>query len=93
MVLAGHGRLEAARLEGLTHVPIICLDHLTSLQKRAYVIADNKLAERSGWSRELLAIELSELTELLPAENLEISLTGFEIGEIELALNYFAKPN
>jgi DNA modification methylase len=86
-VLAGHGRLEAARLEGLTRVPIICLDHLTSLQKRAYLIADNRLAERSGWSRELLAIELGELTELLPAENLEISLTGFEIGEIDLLLS------
>jgi DNA modification methylase len=87
MVLAGHGRLEAAKLEGLTRVPIICLDHLTSLQKRAYLIADNRLAERSGWSRELLAIELGELTDLLPAENLEISLTGFEIGEIDLLLS------
>jgi DNA modification methylase len=86
-VLAGHGRLEAARLEGLTHVPIICLDHLTSLQKRAYLIADNKLAAESGWNRELLAIELGELTDLLPAENLEISLTGFEIGEIDLLLS------
>jgi DNA modification methylase len=85
-VLAGHGRLEAARLEGLTHVPIICLDHLTALQKRAYLIADNKLAEQAGWSREVLAIELGELTELLPTENLEISLTGFEIAEIDLLL-------
>jgi ParB-like chromosome segregation protein Spo0J len=80
-VLAGRGRLEAARLEGLTHVPIICLDHLTAVQKRAYLIADNKLAEQAGWSREVLAIELGELTELLPAENLEVSLTGFEIAE------------
>jgi DNA modification methylase len=85
-VLAGHGRLEAARLEGLTHVPIICLDHLTAVQKRAYLIADNKLAEQAGWSREVLAIELGELTELLPAENLEVSLTGFEIAEIDLLL-------
>src|SRR5258708_38396882 len=48
-VLAGHGRLEAAGLEGLTHVPIICLDHLTALQKRAYLIADNRIAEQAGW--------------------------------------------
>jgi ParB-like chromosome segregation protein Spo0J len=55
MVLAGHGRLEAAKLENLTHVPVIRFDHLTEAQKRAYVIADNKLAEQAGWDREILA--------------------------------------
>src|SRR5260370_22351011 len=80
-VLAGHGRLEAARFEGLTHVPTICLDHLTVLQKRAYLIADNRIAEQAGWNREMLAIELGELIDLLPAEDLEVSLTGFEIPE------------
>ena len=68
MVLAGHGRLEAARLEGLTHVPVVRFGHLTEAQKRAYVIADNKIAEQAGWDREILAIELGELIELLPAE-------------------------
>jgi ParB-like nuclease domain len=85
-VLAGHGRLEAARSEGLTHVPTICLDRLTALQKRAYLIADNRIAEQAGWNREMLAIELGELVDLLPAEDLEVSLTGFEMPEIDLLL-------
>jgi DNA modification methylase len=83
-VLAGHGRLEAARLIGLTHVPVIRFDHLTPAQKRAYVIADNKIAEGAGWDFELLAIELGELVELLPAEGMDASLTGFEPAEIDL---------
>jgi ParB-like nuclease domain len=89
MVLAGHGRLEAARLEGLTHVPVIRFDHLAAAQKRAYVIADNKLAEQAGWDREILAIELGELIDLLPAEGFDVSLTGFEAPEIDLQL----RPN
>jgi DNA modification methylase len=83
IVLAGNGRLEAARLEGLTHVPVIRFDHLTTAQKRAYVIADNRIAERAGWDREILTIELGELIDLLPAERLDISLTGFEVAEID----------
>jgi DNA modification methylase len=86
MVLAGHGRLEAAKSEGLRDVPTICLDHLTALQKRAYLIADNRIAEQAGWNREMLAIELGELVDLLPAEDVEVSLTGFEIPEIDLLL-------
>ena len=86
MVLAGHGRLEAAKLENLTHVPIIRFDHLTEVQKRAYLIADNKIAEQAGWDRETLAIELGELIDLLPAEGFDVSLTGFEAPEIDLLL-------
>jgi DNA modification methylase len=86
MVLAGHGRLEAARLEGFTHVPAVCFDHLTASQKRAYLIADNKIAEQAGWDREILAIELGELTDLLPAEGFDVSVTGFEAPEIDLLL-------
>jgi DNA modification methylase len=86
LVLAGHGRVEAAKLENLTHVPIIRFDHLTGVQKRAYVIADNKIAEQAGWDREILAIELGELIDLLPAEGLDVSLTGFEAPEIDLLL-------
>ena len=85
-ILAGHGRLEAARLEGLTQVPVIRFDHLTPAQKRAYLIADNRIAEQAGWDREILAIELGELTELLPAEGFDVSLTGFETAEIDLLL-------
>ena len=86
MVLAGHGRLEAARLEGLAEVPVIRFAHLTAAQKRAYVIADNRLAEEAGWDREILAIELGELIDLLPEEGFDVSLTGFEAPEIDLLL-------
>jgi DNA modification methylase len=91
-VLAGHGRLEAARLEGLAEVPVIRFDHLTTAQKRAYVIADNRIAEQAGWDREILSIELGELIDLLPAEGLDISLTGFEIPEIDLLMADMATP-
>ena len=63
-VIAGHGRLLAARKLGLDQVPVIELAHLTPAQKRAYILADNKLAERAGWDRELLALEVGELSEL-----------------------------
>jgi DNA modification methylase len=86
MVLAGHGRLEAARLEGLDRVPVIRFSHLTAMQKRAYLIADNKIAEQAGWDRELLAVELGELNDLLPTEGFDVSLTGFEAAEIDSLL-------
>ena len=57
-IVAGHGRVDAAKLFGLETVPVICLDDLTEAQIRAYVIADNKLAENAGWNRELLGLEL-----------------------------------
>ena len=78
-ILAGHGRLLAARKLGLTEVPVIVLDHLTEAQKRAYVIADNKLAENAGWNDEMLRIEI----EALQDENFDVSLLGFE--DVELA--------
>ena len=86
MILAGHGRLEAARLAGLDQVPIVRCGHLTPAQKRAYLIADNKLAEQAGWNREMLAIELGELIDLLPTEGIDVALTGFETAEIDLLL-------
>jgi DNA modification methylase len=86
MILAGHGRLEGARLEGVAHVPIVRFGHLSEAQKRAYVIADNKIAEQAGWDRELLSIELGELIELLPIEGFDVSITGFETAEIDLLL-------
>jgi DNA modification methylase len=86
IVLAGHGRLEAARLAGLVEVPIIRFDHLTAAQKRAYVIADNRIAEQAGWDREVLSIELCELIDLLPAEGMDVSLTGFEVPEIDMLM-------
>lgn len=83
-ILAGHGRLAAAKLLELRRVPIIRFGHLTEAQKRAYVIADNKIAEQAGWDRELLAAELAELAVLLPPEGLDVSLTAFETAEIDV---------
>ncbi len=77
-VIAGHGRLAAAKELGLEKVPCIDLSHLTEEQKRAYIIADNKLALNGGWNEDLLRIELTELKEL--GANLE--LTGFDAMEL-----------
>src|ERR1700680_3814028 len=62
-IIAGHGRLLAARKLGLTEVPVIVLDHLTEAQKRAYIIADNQLALNAGWDEALLRLELAALQE------------------------------
>src|SRR5689334_5742166 len=62
-ILAGHGRVEAARKLGMASVPCLRVDHMSPAEKRAYVIADNKLALNAGWDEELLAIELKELIE------------------------------
>jgi ParB-like chromosome segregation protein Spo0J len=64
-VIAGHGRILAAKLLGMSEVPTIRLDQMTEAQRRAYIIADNRLAENAGWDRELLALELSYITELV----------------------------
>tara|TARA_R110002124_G_scaffold270207_4_gene438581 strand:- start:20074 stop:21399 length:1326 start_codon:yes stop_codon:yes gene_type:complete len=84
-VVAGHGRIEAARMLGMTDVPVLRLEHMTEAEKRAYVIADNRLAELAGWDDELLALELSAIAEL-DAE-FELALTGFDPAEIESLLN------
>lgn len=90
MILAGHGRVAAAHQLGLTAIPVIIFEHLTAAQKRAYLIADNRIAEQAGWDRELLAVELGELIELLPAQGLDVTLTGFEIAEIDLLISDMA---
>ena len=82
-VIAGHGRLAAARTLGLGEVPTLCIDWLTPEQQRAYVIADNRLAEKAGWDRELLALELGELGDL----EIDVTLTGFDMREIELIID------
>ncbi len=84
MIIAGHGRVEAARLLNLEQVPTICLDNLTPAQIRAYVIADNRLAEEAGWDPEILKIELQHL---IIENEIDISLTGFETPEIDLVLS------
>lgn len=82
-ILAGHGRVGAAQLLKLTHVPTARLSHLSEADKRAYVIADNRLAEKAGWDRSLLAIELQSLIDI----GFEVELTGFETPEIDLLLD------
>ncbi|MBR0680964.1 ParB N-terminal domain-containing protein [Roseomonas eburnea] len=80
-VVAGHGRVEAAKLLGLPDVPVIPLGHLTPEQVRAYRLADNRLAELAGWDDATLAAELQELSALDLSFDLEI--TGFDTGDIE----------
>jgi DNA modification methylase len=77
-IIAGHGRLAAARKLGLTEVPVIELAHLTEAQKRAYILADNRLALDAGWDEEMLAVELAELREA----GFDLDLTGFTEDEI-----------
>ncbi|TXI74230.1 MAG: hypothetical protein E6Q49_02290 [Limnohabitans sp.] len=77
-IIAGHGRLAAARTLELVEVPVIELGHLSPAQKRAYVIADNRLALEAGWDDELLALELAELSEA----GYDLVLTGFDDDEL-----------
>jgi hypothetical protein len=91
-IIAGHGRVEAAKLLGLKEVPTIRLRNLTPDQVRAYVIADNRLAEKAGWDESILAIELQHL--LTVELGFEVSITGFEVPEIDLILDRAAgKPS
>lgn len=84
-VIAGHGRIEAAKLLGMATVPVLRLEHMTEAEKRAYVIADNRLAELAGWDNDLLALELSAVAEL--DGDFDLALTGFDVAEIEALLN------
>jgi ParB-like chromosome segregation protein Spo0J len=86
-VLAGHARLAAAKLIGLQSVPTIVASGLTDAQKRAFMIADNKLTQNAGWDRQMLAVEIGELSIQLPSLDLDISVTGFEAGEIDVLLS------
>src|SRR5436190_4553980 len=81
-IIAGHGRVEAAKLLGMHSVPTLRLSHLDAAQRRAYVIADNKLALNAGWDRDVLAIELQALVDL----EFEVELTGFSLAEVDLII-------
>jgi hypothetical protein len=83
-IIAGHGRLEAAKLLGLRQIPTVRLSSLSPAERRAYMIADNRLAELTSWDRELLATELKGLLEL---EFDDIELTGFSLPETDLLLD------
>jgi DNA modification methylase len=86
-VIVGHGRVAGAQVAGLRQVPTLRVTHLTKQQIRAYVIADNKLAEKAGWDRTILALELKELSLSL---DFDVSVTGFETPEIDILLRELA---
>lgn len=77
-VIAGHGRIAAAREEGITEVPCVFADHLTEAQKKAYILADNRMALDAGWDEEMLRVELEGLEEL----GFDLGLTGFDEKEL-----------
>ena len=83
-IIAGHGRHRAAESLGLEEVPTISLDSLSEDQIRAYILADNRLAEKAGWDKSILAIELQYL--LTIDDTLDVTITGFEVAEIDLIL-------
>ena len=80
-ILAGHGRVAAAQLLGMAEVPCLRLDHMSASEKRAYVLADNKLALNAGWDEDLLAAELGAL--MSDDLDFDIGITGFSIPEID----------
>jgi DNA modification methylase len=86
-ILAGHGRLEAARLEGLATVPIVRSGQLSEAQKRAYLLADNKIALNAGWDEELLARELKEL---MSTDEFSVDVAGFSIAEVDQLIDGLA---
>lgn len=81
-IIAGHGRVLAARKLGHTEVPTIALEGITPTQRKAYVIADNKLALNAGWDEELLSLELGDLNE----QEFSMELLGFDANELNLAM-------
>ena len=78
-IIAGHGRVLAARQLGMQDVPVIELGHLSEAQKRAYILADNRLAEQAGWDRDLLSLELGELSDL----GVDLDMLGFDASELD----------
>lgn len=82
-IIAGHGRVAAAKILGWKQVPTLRVDHLSEIEKRAYILADNRLAEEAGWNKEILAIELQALIDV----DFSIEVAGFEIAEVDQALD------
>jgi DNA modification methylase len=86
-IIAGHGRVQAATLLGIAAVPALRVAHLSEAEKKAYVLADNRLAEKAGWDREILAIELQGLIDL----DFDVEITGFTTADIDLVLDAAAE--
>lgn len=79
-IIAGHGRVLAAKAEGIDEVPCVLVEHLTDAQRRAYILADNRLAELSGWDEEMRAAELGDIRDA----GLDLDITGFTDADLEL---------
>ena len=88
-IVAGHGRVEAARNLGMDIIPVIRLEHLSAAELKAYAIADNRLAELAGWDKEILALELADLITI--DADFDVSVTGFDHAEIDLAIQQHAE--
>jgi len=88
-IIAGHGRVAAAKHLGMSTVPTLSIDHLSATERRAYILADNKLALEAGWDKELLAFELQGLIDL----DFDVELTGFSLSEIDFALDEAREAN
>jgi 16S rRNA G966 N2-methylase RsmD len=84
-IIAGHGRVAAAKLLGIEEIPTLAIEHLGEADLRAYVLADNRLAEEAGWDKDILRIEFQHLATL--ELDFDLSITGFEEAEIEVFLN------
>jgi len=82
-IIAGHGRVEAAKRLGLDHVPILRVTHLSAAERKAFALADNRLAELAGWDAEILAIELQELRDL----DFDLTAIGFELDDVDIVCN------
>ena len=89
-IIAGHGRLLACRLLGITEIPTVCLSHLSPEQIRAFIIADNKLTENATWNEILLGQQLKSLSEI--DLNFSLEATGFEMGEIDVLIEGLSQP-
>jgi ParB-like chromosome segregation protein Spo0J len=89
-ILAGHGRHEAANFLGYAEVPVVYLSHLTEIQAKAYMLADNKLTDRSSWDDATLAVHLKELSDL--ALDFSIEAIGFEMAEIDFRVQSLDGP-
>ena len=89
-ILAGHGRVEAAKMAGLTEVPVVQISHLTPAQKKAYIVADNRLAELAGWDKDLLRVELEELQAI--DCDFDLTVTGFDTADIDVILQPDSSP-
>jgi len=81
-IIAGHGRVMAARKLGLTEVPTILLDHLNETQRKAYILADNRIAINSTWDNEMLSLELSDIK-----DDINLGMLGFNVDELDALLN------